>query len=679
MRHWLLRIGLLAILVTTVPAFAQTGSTTPYAWEAGDLALAYPIGWDAPISAEEDGRLQLTLAQTLADSPDIRPQGVPFIVIGIVSSASDPLALLQTEIEALTLTAGSPSQFNLLGEDSVRIEGVSADGLLYGIGVAVPLSDEQVLIVAGRALAAQQDSFALLFDEVVNSVTLGAGSTPRAPEYGVLWATVRTLADGPDAFIRLGALEYGPDDQLYTADIALGVVQLDAASGSVTASFPNAQLNVPGDMAVTADGTVYTADIGCACVHVLTPDDTYAEALTGFGVNAPRSITAVGDALYATDVRGADLVVRVYAGGDEVEVIALNPGTIGQPLLFTDRTGQVQALSLDGEVFALQDGAFTAIYGIGSFPGLINDVTVDLDNNLVLATDNQGIVIVAPGGTQVARLGTIVPTMPLPGDVVNPRGVAVSPDGTLFWTDSDGTFGAVTAVSTRVAPGRLGATELMVNSPVQGRLDGSTPQQVWIFTAQGGETLTFSAVDLSRVGAIDLSMRLIAPDGTEVAANDNHELGGLFSPLDAQLANITLDTAGTYTVLVQAIGGAGVYGLGVSALQPFTLDADGTAQLEGALTDPLPTERWTFEAQAGQVVTITQRAGRGSLDTLLRLRDVQGEIIAENDDAADPALGRDAQIVNVPLPADGLYTIEASRFDGEGSYTLTVVVNAGPA
>lgn len=52
-----------------------------------------------------------------------------------------------------------------------------------------------------------------------------------------------------------------------------------------------------------------------------------------------------------------------------------------------------------------------------------------------------------------------------------------------------------------------------------------------------------------------------------------------------------------------------------------------------------------------------------------------GNLIAENDDADDVSLGVDSQLLDIRLPINGLYTIEAIRFDGEGSYTLTVENN----
>src|SRR5690606_11403726 len=98
----------------------------------------------------------------------------------------------------------------------------------------------------------------------------------------------------------------------------------------------------------------------------------------------------------------------------------------------------------------------------------------------------------------------------------------------------------------------------------------------------------------------------------------------------------------------------------------------GIGELEAAFSDAL----WEFNGTAGQVVTITLEATNGDLDPLLRLIGPDGSTIAENDDAEDSALGTSAQVVGLSLPADGLYRLLATRFDGAGSYRLTVVSTA---
>jgi hypothetical protein len=69
-------------------------------------------------------------------------------------------------------------------------------------------------------------------------------------------------------------------------------------------------------------------------------------------------------------------------------------------------------------------------------------------------------------------------------------------------------------------------------------------------------------------------------------------------------------------------------------------------------------------------------AESGDLDPLLRLRDASGNVLAENDDAADSSLGLNAQLLQVALPADGPYTVEAVRFAGTGRYRLVIVTTS---
>jgi hypothetical protein len=82
---------------------------------------------------------------------------------------------------------------------------------------------------------------------------------------------------------------------------------------------------------------------------------------------------------------------------------------------------------------------------------------------------------------------------------------------------------------------------------------------------------------------------------------------------------------------------------------------------------------FTFQAQAGDLITLTMVADRGQqLDPALALIDPQGRIIAQNDDSFDATFGPlNARLVNFPIPADGTYTIQAMRSTGaNGSFTL---------
>lgn len=671
-----------AILILTlfvfVPAAAQSGGYTPYAWAEGDLALAYPSGWDAPVTSEQNGLPALQLAQTLAAAPDTRPPGIPFIMMTFFlndNPEADLAVPLQAVFQQMGVTSGVGAPGVLLGFDAVTAQSTSADETLFGLGRAARLPDGRVLVIAGRSLAVQQEAFAQTFNTVADSLVQGADSEPVMPVYGVLWHTIRTLADGEAAFVNLAAIAVTPDNRLYAADAQIGIIELDAATGAVRNTFRHNQMVLSSALAVDGAGKLYVGDRLCQCVFVLMPDGEWGETVTGFGQDAPSSLTAMPDGtLYAADQDDRGVLVRVFLGENRRE-IRLDDTVLSQPFLTTDRAGRLLALTDDGRVLHLAGDTLAPLAELNVVGLAVNSMAIDVNNQIILATDNQGVLIFSPEGQMTDSIGRIVINSPLPGDFVSPQTVAVGADGTVYIADSDGTFGAITAMSTRVQAGRVGSTALLPGVQVQGTLNAQTPQQEWTLSAAAGQRVTISAVD-NGGGMLDLALRLIAPDGSETAYNDDAEAADLPNITDAQLADIALPVGGVYTVRVELRNGSGSYSLGVSREQPFELSADGVTRLSGSIQVALPVERWMFQGKAGQTLTFTMQAAGGTLDSVLRLLDANDTVIAENDDADDAALGKDAQLVQVRLPADGMYTLEARRFEGEGDYILVIVATS---
>ncbi|MCS7070803.1 MAG: PPC domain-containing protein, partial [Anaerolinea sp.] len=71
-------------------------------------------------------------------------------------------------------------------------------------------------------------------------------------------------------------------------------------------------------------------------------------------------------------------------------------------------------------------------------------------------------------------------------------------------------------------------------------------------------------------------------------------------------------------------------------------------------------------------VTLTAEALSGSLDTYLIVYDPSGRVLAENDDIDTAGGIYDSQVAFI-APIDGDYTVEVTRYDGEGEFRLTVV------
>lgn len=124
--------------------------------------------------------------------------------------------------------------------------------------------------------------------------------------------------------------------------------------------------------------------------------------------------------------------------------------------------------------------------------------------------------------------------------------------------------------------------------------------------------------------------------------------------------------AGTYAVRLS--GSAGDVAGGDEALPLAYGDA-----MQGNLDDDHPADRYRFQGRTNdQVIIRMQAAGRG-LDPFLYLYGPEGEIIGQDDDGAGAP---DAELA-VVLPADGQYTVVASRFGGAngasaGGYTLAL-------
>ncbi|MGB7338556.1 MAG: PPC domain-containing protein [Phototrophicaceae bacterium] len=153
---------------------------------------------------------------------------------------------------------------------------------------------------------------------------------------------------------------------------------------------------------------------------------------------------------------------------------------------------------------------------------------------------------------------------------------------------------------------------------------------------------------------------------------------------DRFITNFTINPDGT------AVAGlAGFLRSGVT-----TADIEGEEELailpnvpvQGSLTTNNALDVYTFNASAGQIVTITMQRTSGILDTSVFLLSPAGIQISANDDApAGSFVGAsdrttDSLISGFTIPADGTYTIVASRFGTiyggtTGTYQLSLQIN----
>ena len=104
-------------------------------------------------------------------------------------------------------------------------------------------------------------------------------------------------------------------------------------------------------------------------------------------------------------------------------------------------------------------------------------------------------------------------------------------------------------------------------------------------------------------------------------------------------------------------------GEGIGGVMPGALSYGDAVR--DALSDERYEFRYDFEGRQGDVVTISMRRLGGDLDAYLRLLDASGAELASNDDVREGDVSTDARIQDYALPADGTYTIVATRFQGQ--------------
>ncbi len=104
-------------------------------------------------------------------------------------------------------------------------------------------------------------------------------------------------------------------------------------------------------------------------------------------------------------------------------------------------------------------------------------------------------------------------------------------------------------------------------------------------------------------------------------------------------------------------------GLQTTLIAYLALGETRTASLQ----DLYSAHSWLFEGVAGQQVTIRVNAVGGS-DPRLRLIDPQGNVIAENDNAAEGGLSAE---IALTLPLSGVYTARVNMFV-PGEYSIVV-------
>ena len=144
--------------------------------------------------------------------------------------------------------------------------------------------------------------------------------------------------------------------------------------------------------------------------------------------------------------------------------------------------------------------------------------------------------------------------------------------------------------------------------------------------------------------------------------------------------DLIIETTGRYFVVIsrfgQSLGStAGDYELhmtrkGVLSERGSSLRYDDS--VIGTISDSNSEVYYTFQAEQGDILTISMVRSSGTLDPYLRVVDADRFLIAENDDQVG-ADTRNAQIDALIIERSGTYLIVATRYDdSSGSFVLRI-------
>ncbi|MHB8625072.1 MAG: serine/threonine protein kinase [Aggregatilineales bacterium] len=220
---------------------------------------------------------------------------------------------------------------------------------------------------------------------------------------------------------------------------------------------------------------------------------------------------------------------------------------------------------------------------------------------------------------------------------------------------------------------------LYYGQTVAGILPTGSAVDQWTFTGAANDIITVQTVDALNSGHV-FAITLIGPGIPDPGQTAQ---GGL---------SATLAQPGTYSIRVN--GQTGPYtltlkvtGAAVPAAKPNQINYNVNTGLR-PLNSNTPEANWTFFGHKGDVITLTVTPDN-TLDPVVELYDPSGMKIAANDDSyvsfnlSDPHADSAAAIRHFALPADGLYRIHITRYQGKllngsingGQYTLSLALD----
>ncbi len=332
----------------------------------------------------------------------------------------------------------------------------------------------------------------------------------------------------------------------------------------------------------------------------------------------------------------------------------------------------------------IDDGAFRHVYAFDAQGDVLVAITMsrasgDLDPLLVL-TDEQGAIL-AMSDDDGPGTDAMIASKRIPADG---RYFVIA---TRFGQEHGSTTGDYELLLEQVGTGATETTTLRYGDSVLGRVTRENPLAFYFVRAARGDVITITMRRTS--GNLDPHLDLATPDGRVLVSNDDDELAA--GTLDAAIRNYAVLDSGIYLIVATHFGREagdteGSYVLELARTPPDELGKrpeearliDYGATLHGTIDDDVPYRYYRFDAQRGDVITLTMRAEGGNLDPYVKLADANLVELAQDDNGGG---GRDARIAGFTIPETGTYHVIATRFresEGQTAGEFAIQLNGRP-
>ncbi len=211
---------------------------------------------------------------------------------------------------------------------------------------------------------------------------------------------------------------------------------------------------------------------------------------------------------------------------------------------------------------------------------------------------------------------------------------------------------------------------------ISGRIDDRNPRDIYYIDGLRGEVIRF---ELNATGGtLDPVLSVFDNTGTMVLYRDDTN-----GNLNIE-QNLPLTASGRYFVVVGRFG----YGLGATAGDyELRMERTGVLSEQGStlrygdsvidtISDTNPQVYYTFQANQGDLLTISMVRASGTLDPYIQIVSSDRFVIADNDDQIG-ADTQNARIDTLLIEQTGTYVVVATRYggvagDSAGTFALTI-------